>query len=146
MQLKIKKLREDAIIPKRETDGAAGLDLHACLDNPVTIEPGRTFLVPSGIAVSPERKDVTMLVIIRSSLGRRFGLTLANSIGVIDSDYRGEILVPVINHGEEAYTMNPGERFAQLVIVPVIFPEILECDELDKTSRGEKGFGSTGKH
>ena len=86
-----------------------------------------------------------MLVFVRSSLGRKFGLTLANSVGVIDSDYRGEILVPMVNHGNEPYTIQDGERFAQLVVTPVIFPEICLSDELDETERGVNGFGSTGK-
>lgn len=145
MTLKIKKLKENAIIPKRETKGSAGLDLHACIDAPAVIGVGEIFTVPTGIALSPEREDIVMFVIIRSSLGRKHGLTLANSVGVIDSDYRGEILVPIINHGTEPYTLNPGERFAQLVITPVIFPEVLEADELDSTERGERGFGSTGR-
>ncbi|MBQ8623234.1 MAG: dUTP diphosphatase [Oscillospiraceae bacterium] len=145
MTLKIKKLKPNAIIPKRETQGAAGLDLHACLESPVTIEVGEIFTVPTGIALSPEREDIVMFVIIRSSLGRKHGLTLANSVGVIDSDYRGEILVPIINHGDKPYTLAPDERFAQLVITPVIFPEVCETHDLDRTERGESGFGSTGK-
>ncbi len=145
MTLKIKKIKPNAIIPRRETKGAAGLDLHACLDNPVTIGVGEIFTVPTGIALEPEREDVVMFVIIRSSMGRKHGITLANSIGVIDSDYRGEILVPIINHGSEPYVLQPEERFAQLVITPVIFPEVCEVDTLDSTERGEQGFGSTGK-
>ncbi len=145
MTLKIKKVKPNAIIPKRETKGAAGLDLHACLDKPVTIGVGEIFTVPTGIALEPEREDVVMFVIIRSSMGRKYGITLANSVGVIDSDYRGEILVPIINHGSEPYVLQPGERFAQLVITPVIFPEVFEVDTIDSTERGEQGFGSTGK-
>ena len=145
MKLKIKKLKQTAIIPKRETKGAAGLDLHACLDEPVTIGVGEIFTVPTGVALEPEREDIVMFVIIRSSMGRKYGITLANSVGVIDSDYRGEILVPIINHGTEPYILQPGERFAQLVSTPVIFPEVSESDSLDSTERGEQGFGSTGK-
>ncbi len=145
MKLKIKKLKPNAIIPKRETKGAAGLDLHACLDEPVTIGVGEIFTVPTGVALEPEREDIVMFVIIRSSMGRKYGITLANSVGVIDSDYRGEILVPIINHGTEPYILQPEERFAQLVITPVIFPEVSESDSLDSTERGEQGFGSTGK-
>lgn len=145
MTLKIKKIKPNAIIPKRETKGAAGLDLHACLNEPITIGVGEIFTVPTGIALEPDREDIVMFVIIRSSMGRKYGITLANSIGVIDSDYRGEILVPIINHGAEPYVLQPGERFAQLVITPVIFPEVLEADDLDSTERGLNGFGSTGK-
>ena len=145
MNLKIKKLKPNAIIPKRETQGAAGLDLHACLDEPVTLGVGEIFTIPTGIALSPEREDVVMFVAVRSSLGRKHGLTLANSVGIIDSDYRGEILVPIINHGTESYTLSPNERFAQLIITPVIFPSVEEVFDLDSTERGESGFGSTGK-
>lgn len=145
MKLTFKKLNENAIIPRSATKTSAGLDLHACLDEPMTILPGEIKTVPTGIACAPEREDVVMLVFVRSSLGRKFGLTLANSVGVIDSDYRGEILVPMINHGREPYILQNGERFAQLVVTPVIFPEICEADELNKTERGDQGFGSTGK-
>lgn len=145
MTLKIKKLRENALIPHAATKLSAGLDLCACIDNPVTLPVGETVTLPTGIACAPDREDVVMLVFVRSSLGRLHGLTLANSVGVIDSDYRGEILVPIINHGKEPYTFVPGERFAQLVVTPVIFPDIVESDTLPETERGLNGFGSTGK-
>ncbi len=145
MKLTFKKLKDHAIIPHAATKTSAGLDLHACLDEPYTLAPNEIFTVPTGVACAPDREDVVMLVFVRSSLGRKFGLTLANSVGVIDSDYRGEILVPMINHGAEPYTLQNGERFAQLVVTPVIFPEICEADELDETERGDQGFGSTGR-
>lgn len=145
MQLKIKKMKPNATVPQRATKTSAGFDLHACLDEPIIIKSGEWVTIPTGIAVAPENEDVVMLVFVRSSLGRKHGLTLANSVGVIDSDYRGEIFVPIFNHGKEDYTMLPDERFAQIVITPAIFPEVIETDELDITERGEKGFGSTGK-
>ena len=114
MKLTFKKLREDAIIPHSQTKTSAGLDLHVCLDEPLTLGVGEIK-------------------------------TLHNSVGVIDSDYRGEIMVPIINHGAEPYTFQPGERFAQLVVTPVIFPEIEEADTLPESERGLNGFGSTGK-
>ena len=145
MTLNIKKLRESAIIPAAATKLSAGLDLHACVDEPTVIEPGEIVNFPTGIAVCPEREDVVMLIFVRSGIGRKYGLSLPNSVGVIDSDYRGEIQVPIINLGKAPYTMMPGERFAQLVTVPVIFPEVVEADELPETERGTNGFGSTGK-
>ena len=145
MILKIKKLRENAIIPAAATRLSAGLDLHACLDEPVVIQPGEIVNFPTGIGVYPEREDVVMLVFMRSGIGRKYGLSLPNSVGVIDSDYRGEIQVPLINLGKEPYTMMPGERFAQLVTMPVIFPEVVETDELPESERGVSGFGSSGR-
>lgn len=146
LKLTFKKLRPNAIIPKAATAQSAGLDLCACIEQPVTIGLGEICTVPCGIACCPESADVVLLIFIRSSLGRKFGLTLANSVGVVDSDYRGEILVPIINHGQEPYTLEPGERFAQMVVTPVIFPEVEEADQLPQTERGESGFGSTGRH
>lgn len=145
MKLTFKKLRPNAIIPKAATAQSAGLDLHACIEEPITIPVGRSVTIPCGVACCPERADVVMLIFIRSSLGRKHGLTLANSVGVIDSDYRGEILVPIINHGQEPYTIQPGERFAQMVVTPLIFPCIEEAEELPDSERGLGGFGSTGR-
>lgn len=145
LKLTFKMLRDNAVIPKSATATSAGLDLCVCSDAPITISPGEIVTIPCGIACYPEREDVVLLVFIRSSLGRKFGLTLSNSVGVIDSDYRGEILVPIINHGSKPYTFEPGERFAQIVVTPVIFPEVCESDELPDSERGENGFGSTGR-
>lgn len=145
MKLTFKKLRENAIIPTAATKLSAGLDLYACIDAPVKIEPGQIVSFPIGIAVCPERDDVVMLIFMRSGLGSKFGLSLPNSVGVVDSDYRGEISVPIINLGQEPYTVAPGERIAQLVTLPVIYPEICEADELPATERGVSGFGSSGR-
>lgn len=146
MKLSFKKLRPNAIIPHAATAQSAGLDLHACIEKPITIPVGGNVTIPCGVGCCPERADVVMLIFIRSSLGRKYGLTLANSVGVIDSDYRGEILVPIINHGTEPYTLQPGERFAQMVITPLIFPTVVEADSLPASERGLGGFGSTGRH
>ena len=145
MKLTFKKVREGAIIPSAATKLSAGLDLHACIPEPVTVHPGEIVNFPTGVAVCPEREDVVMLIFMRSGLGRKHGLSLPNSVGVIDSDYRGEMSVPIINLGKEPYTMVPGERFAQLVTLPVILPEVDEADELPETERGTSGFGSTGR-
>ena len=145
MVLKFKKLRENAVIPRPATSQSAGLDLCACIDEPLTLHVGEIATIPCGIACCPDRQDVALLVFVRSSLGRKHGLTLANSVGVVDSDYRGEIMVPIINHGASDYTFEPGERFAQLVVTPVIFPEIEQAQELPGSERGMGGFGSTGR-
>lgn len=146
MTLKIKKLRPGAIIPTRATKNSAGLDVHACIDEPIEIPVGQIRNFPIGIAIAPDREDVVMLMFPRSGLGRSKGISLPNCVGVIDSDYRGEIQVPLINHGSEPYTVQPGERIAQLVTVPVIFPDVEEAEELSETERGTAGFGSTGKY
>lgn len=147
LHLKIKKLRESAILPSCATEESAGLDLHACIDEPLTVGVGEIATIPCGIAVCPDTSSggAVMLIFIRSSLGRKYGLTLANSVGVIDSDYRGEILVPIINHGTEPYTLECGERFAQMV--PLTIPKciVTEEDTLPESKRSEGGFGSTGR-
>jgi len=144
MTLKIKKMRPGAKLPKRATSGSAGYDLSACIEQPLTIKAGGRALIPTGIATSlPE--DTVGLVFGRSGLGIKHGLTPSNAVGVIDSDYRGEISVGLSNHSDVDYTIEPGERIAQLVIVPVLTPEIEETDELSETERSAGGFGSTGK-
>lgn len=145
MKLTFKKLREGAVIPSAATKFSAGLDLHACIDEPTVINVGEIVNFPTGIALCPEDEKVVMLVFVRSGIGRKFGLCLPNSVGVIDSDYRGEIMVPIINHGSAPYTMMPGERFAQLVTLPLILPEVEVAQELPDTGRGTQGFGSTGR-
>lgn len=145
MKLTFKKIRENAVIPTAATKQSAGLDLRACIAEPTVINPGEIVSFPTGLAVCPEREDVVMLIFMRSGLGSKFGLTLPNAVGVIDSDYRGEISVPIINHGKEPYTMMPNERMAQIVTLPVIFPEVEEADQLPETERGTQGFGSTGR-
>ena len=144
MTLKIKKMRQDAKLPKRATEGSAGYDLSACIDQPLTIEAGKRAVIPTGIAAALPEGTVG-LVFGRSGLGIKYGLVPSNAVGVIDSDYRGEIAVGLSNHSEKDYTIEPGERVAQLVIMPILTPSIEEADELSETERSGGGFGSTGK-
>lgn len=143
--LKIKKLRPNAVLPSRGSDGAAGLDLYACMEGPVTLEPRGLYRIPTGVAIALPDRNTVGLIFARSGLGVKHGISLSNAVGVIDSDYRGELNVGLCNLGDEPYTLNPGERFAQLVIMPVLMPELLETDDLGETERGTGGFGSTGK-
>lgn len=144
MVIKVKKLRDDAHLPGRGTSGAAGADLYAVLDNPLTLSPGETVMVHTGIAVEIPAGYVG-LVFARSSLGTKRGLAPANKVGVIDSDYRGEIMVSLHNHSAQPQTVEPEERIAQLVVVPFLAAEYEETDCLSDTERGEGGFGSTGR-
>ena len=143
MKLKIKRMRDGALIPKRATAESAGLDLSAFLDQDTVIHPGEIVKIPTGIAIGLEVGTVG-LVYPRSGLSSKYGITLANCVGVIDSDYRGEILVPVINHSSSPFTIHNGDRIAQLVVSPILLPEIEEATELNETERGTGGFGSTG--
>ena len=143
MQLKIKKLRPEAVLPKRATPESAGLDLCTCLEQDLTIEPFQLVRVPTGLAIALEPGTVG-LVYARSGLASKFGVTLSNCVGVIDSDYRGELQVAMTNHSKTPYTIRPGDRIAQLVVSPVFLPEVEEVPELDETERGAGGFGSTG--
>lgn len=140
----VKKVRENAILPTYGSSEAAGADLYACLEEPVTIQPGQTVFIPVGIALEVP-KGCAGLVYARSSMGAKRGLAPANKVGVIDSDYRGEISVVLHNHGMVAQTVEPGERIAQLVITPVLTPTYEQVQELSSTDRGTGGFGSTGK-
>lgn len=146
MVLKIKKLNENAIIPKTATGGSAGMDLCACTETAVTLAPGERKLIPTGIAIALESNAYVAYIYARSGLAVKQGITLSNCVGVIDSDYRGELKVGLINLSSEPYTVQNGDRIAQLVIAPVIMPQIEECDELDETERASGGFGSTGKN
>lgn len=145
MKLYIKKLNENAIVPKQATTGSAGYDISACISEPVTINPGEIVKIPTGISVALDENNAVILIYARSSLATKFGITLANCVGVVDSDYRGEILVAMINQGGKAYTISHGERIAQMVITPIFTPEIVVTDNLSETERGAGGFGSTGK-
>lgn len=141
----IKRLSETAVLPARATGGSAGYDLCADIQSPVTILPGETQRLGSGIAIALPDPGYVALVFSRSGMGHKHGLVLANSVGVIDSDYRGELIIGLRNHGEVPYTVQPGERIAQLVILPVFTPELCEVESLDETERGTGGFGSTGR-
>ncbi len=145
-QLKIKKLRENAKIPLRATEGSAGMDLYACIDEPVTLAGGEKAVIPTGIAIALPNAELGAFIFARSGLAIKHGIGLLNSVGVIDSDYRGEICVGVINQLSEPYTIQPDERIAQMVIMPVSLIPPVEVEELDDTERGAGGFGSTGKN
>ena len=145
MDLKIKRLRENAVIPTRSTEGSAGADLYACIDSAVTIAPGELRLIPTGIAIALPDSSVAALLYARSGLGVKHGICLSNGVGVIDSDYRGEVCVGLCNVSSKPYTVSPFERIAQMVISPVIIPDLVETDTLNDTERGTGGFGSTGK-
>lgn len=143
-QLKIKKVRENAKLPTRATEGSAGMDLYACIGEPITLKKGDTAIIPTGIAIGLDNKNLCAFVYARSGLAIKHGIGLLNSVGVIDSDYRGEICVGVIKQTDNEYTIEPFERIAQMVIQPVEIPEIVEVESLDETDRGAGGFGSTG--
>lgn len=139
-----KRLRPQAVLPVRATSGSAGMDLSACIEEPITLAPGSRILIPTGIAAAIPQGAAGMIY-ARSSLGVKHGIALSNGVGVIDSDYRGEIHVGLCNFSSEPYTIHPGERIAQLVLHPVLLPEVLETQELEDTQRGTGGFGSTGR-
>lgn len=142
--IRVKKLHPMATLPTYGSVEAAGADLYACLDEPVTIAPGETAWIPTGIALEVP-KGCAGLVYARSSLGAKRGLAPANKVGVIDSDYRGEIRVVLLNHGKVSQTVENGERVAQFLITPVLTPAYVEAEELTDSDRGTGGFGSTGR-
>ncbi len=146
MKIDVKiKLTRGAQAPEYATPGSAAVDLRAALEGgQVVIEPRERRMIPTGIAISSGRDDVVAVIAARSGLGCKKGITLANSIGVIDSDYRGEISVTLINTSLEPFTVNDGDRIAQLLFMPVMQASFIEADELDETERGAGGFGSTG--
>ena len=144
--LKIQKKNPKAILPKRATEGSAGMDLYACMEEEITLRPGELAVIPTGIAIGLPGPDYAALVFARSGLGVKHGICLSNGVGVIDSDYRGEIQVGLCNLGNQPYTIRPEERIAQLVVTPVCLLPIEEVEVLDETGRGEGGFGSTGTH
>ncbi len=140
----VKKLRPNAILPTYGSAEAAGADLYACLEEEITIAPGETYFVPTGLALEVP-KGCAGLIYARSSMGAKRGLAPANKVGVIDSDYRGEVRVVLLNHGSQPQTIQPGERIAQMIITPVLTPAYEEVEDLSDTDRGTGGFGSTGK-
>ncbi|MBQ3915573.1 MAG: dUTP diphosphatase [Ruminococcus sp.] len=145
MKITFKKLDEKAVIPERATAGSAGLDISACLDSPVVLEPGDIKMIPTGLAAQTDCCDVAMLIYPRSGLSTKHGVSLANCVGVVDSDYRGAWFIPLINHGTKPFTVEHGMRIAQLVPTRVLIPEIEISESLDDTERGEGGFGSSGE-
>ncbi len=144
--LKIMKLRENAVIPKRATGGSAGMDLYACIDSEVTLAPGKLAVIPTGIAIALPSENYMANIYARSGLGVKHGICLSNGVGVVDSDYRGEVCVGLCNVSDTPYTIQPGERVAQLVIAPVSVMPTEEVLSLDSTERGAGGFGSTGRN
>lgn len=149
MKLKIKavspKIGAEIPFPYYASAGAAAMDLHACIDEAVTLAPGGRAFLPTGIAIALPSAEYVALVFDRSGLGIKHGIALSNGVGVIDSDYRGELLVGLQNSSDQEYTIQSGDRIAQLMIAPVIQAQISMVDELDETVRGAGGFGSTGK-
>jgi len=142
--IQVKKIRKNAIMPTFGSAEAAGADLYACLESPVTIAPGTSEFIPTGLSMEIP-KGYAGLIYARSGMACKRGLAPANKVGVIDSDYRGEFLVVLYNHGKETQTVTHGERVAQLVITPVLTPIFEEVTKLSDTTRDQGGFGSTGK-
>jgi dUTP pyrophosphatase len=132
--------------PAYATAGSAGLDLRACIDEPITLRPGDSALIPSGLAIHLGDPGLAAIIIPRSGLGHKHGIVLGNLVGLIDSDYQGQVFVSCWNRGKEAFVVNPLERIAQLVVVPVVQVELNVVDDFAESSRGAGGFGSTGKH
>jgi dUTP pyrophosphatase len=146
VDLKILDARMRDYLPAYATPGSAGLDLRACLDEAVTIEPGQTILVPTGLAIHIADPGYAAMILPRSGMGHKNGIVLGNLVGLIDSDYQGQLMVSTWNRGQAAFTLNPMERLAQLIIVPVLQVGFNIVEEFDTSERGAGGFGSTGKH
>ena len=140
-----KRLGDSIELPTRATKGSAGLDLRACLQEPLTLEPGQSELVPAGFAIHIADPGYTALILPRSGLGHKHGIVLGNLVGLIDSDYQGEIMISCWNRGRDAFTIEVGERIAQLVVVPVQQVEFKIVEEFPQSARGAGGFGHTGK-
>lgn len=146
MQVKFTLVRPGAAKPFYASEGAAAADLCAAIEAPLTLEPGARALVPTGVAIALPGPEYVALICARSGLAVKKGLTLSNGIGVIDSDYRGELQVGLVNLADTAYTIEPGERIAQLMIMPVVQASFIQAESLGETQRGTGGFGSTGRH
>lgn len=148
IQLKILDSRLGTTIPLPEyaTPGAAGLDLRACLDAPIVLQPGETQLIPTGLAIHIENPDLAAVLLPRSGLGHKHGIVLGNLVGLIDSDYQGQVYVSCWNRGQEPFTLQVGERLAQMVFVPVVQVDFERVEEFSTSQRAEGGFGHTGRH
>jgi dUTP pyrophosphatase len=146
LDVKILDERLRSQMPHYATEGAAGLDLRACLPEPLTLHPGETALIPAGLAIHLGDPALAAVIIPRSGLGHKHGIVLGNLVGLIDSDYQGQLFVSCWNRGKEAFVVNPMERIAQLVVVPVVQVKLNVVDSFEASSRGDGGFGSTGKH
>lgn len=145
VDLKVLDPRMAEHVPAYATPGSAGLDLRACLDEPVTLQPGQAALIPTGLAIHIGDAGLAAMLLPRSGLGHKHGIVLGNLVGLIDSDYQGPLMVSCWNRGSEPFTIQPLERIAQLVIVPVVQAQFRLVDSFDASERGEGGFGSTGR-
>jgi dUTP pyrophosphatase len=148
VQLKIlsDQIGNDIPLPTYATHGSAGLDLRACIKQELEIKSGITELIPTGIAIHIEDPKLAAMILPRSGLGHKHGIVLGNLVGLIDSDYQGELMISCWNRGNESFTIHPGERIAQMILVPVIQAEFEIVDEFDSSHRGANGFGSSGRH
>ena len=146
LDIKILDERIRAQLPAYATNGAAGLDLRACIAGPITVTPGETHLVPTGIAIHLDDPSLAAVILPRSGLGHKHGIVLGNLVGLIDSDYQGQIFVSLWNRGQTPFVLNPMERIAQMVVVPVVLVALNVVEDFSDSERGADGFGSTGKH
>ena len=146
LQILDKRIGSDIPLPAYATDGSAGMDMRACLDEPLVIHPGETHLIPTGIAIHINDPNLAAVLLPRSGLGHKHGIVLGNLTGLIDSDYQGQVFVSCWNRGKDTFTVNPGERIAQMVFVPVVHAEFEIVESFASSDRGEGGFGHTGKH
>jgi deoxyuridine 5'-triphosphate nucleotidohydrolase len=140
------RVGKDFPLPTYATAGSAGMDLRACLSAPLVLEPGRAELVPTGLAIHVEDPSLAAVILPRSGLGHKHGIVLGNLVGLIDSDYQGQLMVSVWNRGDQAFTIKPGERIAQLVVVPVVQVELEVVEDFTSSARGAGGFGHSGRH
>lgn len=146
IDLKILDNRMKDFLPSYGTPGSAGLDLRACIDDAITIQPGQTVLIPTGLAIHIADPGYAAMILPRSGMGHKNGIVLGNLVGLIDSDYQGQLMVSTWNRGQAEFTLQPMDRLAQLIIVPVLQVGFNIVDEFGQSERGEGGFGSTGKH
>ncbi|MEG2961967.1 Deoxyuridine 5'-triphosphate nucleotidohydrolase [compost metagenome] len=146
IDIKILDARMKELLPAYATPGSAGLDLRACIDDAITIEAGQTVLIPTGLAIHIGDPSYAAMILPRSGMGHKNGIVLGNLVGLIDSDYQGQLMVSTWNRGQSAFTLNPMERLAQLIIVPVLQVGFNVVEEFGDSERGVGGFGSTGKH
>ena len=148
IQLKIlsEQIGQDIPLPTYATDGSAGMDLRACIKQEIELAPGATELVPTGLAIHIEDPGLAATLLPRSGLGHKHGIVLGNLVGLIDSDYQGELMISCWNRGNESYTIHPGERLAQMVIVPIVQVQFDVVDDFNSSDRGAGGFGSSGRH
>ena len=148
VQLKIldSRLGKEIPLPHYATDGSAGIDLRACIESEITLQPGETTLIPTGIAIHINDQHLAAVLLPRSGLGHKHGIVLGNLVGLIDSDYQGQVFVSCWNRGQQTFTINIAERIAQMVFIPVVQAEFELVSEFTETERGEGGFGHTGRH